>query len=68
MCMRVTIFQREGVRKIHCCCIGGGIYNLKKVYSMHYFHLDSMLHETRKSNINGLIDVNLLTQMRVHRI
>jgi hypothetical protein len=41
MYVRVMIFQREVVRKIHCCCIEGGIYNLKKVYSIYYFHPDS---------------------------
>jgi hypothetical protein len=33
--VRVTIFQKKVVRKFHCCCIRGGIYNLKKVYSLY---------------------------------
>jgi hypothetical protein len=35
MHVRVMIFQRGILRKIHCCCIEGGIYNLKKVYSLY---------------------------------
>jgi hypothetical protein len=41
MYVRVMIFQKGILRKIHCCCIEGGIYNLKKVYSVHYFHPNS---------------------------
>jgi hypothetical protein len=46
MYMRVMIFQRGILRKIHCCCIEGGNYNLKKVYSLCNFHLDSTWHES----------------------
>jgi hypothetical protein len=46
MYVRVMIFLRGILRKIHCCCIEGGSYNLKKVYSVCYFHLDSTWHES----------------------
>jgi hypothetical protein len=46
MYVRVMIFQKRILKKINCYCIEGGIYNLKKVYSMCYFHLDSTLHES----------------------
>jgi hypothetical protein len=46
MYVRVMIFQREVIRKIHCCCIEGGICNLKKVYSLYYFHPNSIWYET----------------------
>jgi hypothetical protein len=46
MYVRVMIFQRGILRKIHCCCIEGGNYNLKKVYSLCNFHLDSTWHES----------------------
>jgi hypothetical protein len=41
MYVKVIILQRGIVRKIQCCCIEGGNYNLKKVYSLGYFHLNS---------------------------
>jgi hypothetical protein len=47
MHVSVMIFQRGILRKIHYCCIEGGIYNLKKVYLMCYFHLNSW-HESWK--------------------
>jgi hypothetical protein len=67
MYVRVMIFQRGILRKIHCSCIEGGIYNLKKVYSLYYFHLDSTWHESWiimkwNSNIDALCDVNLSTK------
>jgi hypothetical protein len=46
MYMRVMIFQRGIVKKIHCYYIEGGIYNLKKVHSLYYFHLDYTWHES----------------------
>jgi hypothetical protein len=46
MYVRVMIFQRGILRKIHCCCIEGGIYNLKKISSLCYFHLDFTWHES----------------------
>jgi hypothetical protein len=45
MHVRVMLFQREVVRKIHSCCIECGIYKLKKVYSLYYFHHDSIWYE-----------------------
>jgi hypothetical protein len=38
MYVRVLIFERGIVRKIHCCYKEDGIYNLKNVCSLHYFH------------------------------
>ena len=35
MYVKDMILQREVVRKIHSCCIEGGIYNLKKVYYLY---------------------------------
>jgi hypothetical protein len=41
MYVRIMIFQRGFLRKSIV-----GFYNLKKVYSMCYFHLDSTWHES----------------------
>jgi hypothetical protein len=62
-------FQRKVVKKIHCCSIKGGIHNLKKVYSVYYFHPDSTWHETWaiitwNSNTNALLVVNF--SHRIH--
>jgi hypothetical protein len=57
-------FFKEVLRKIHCYCIHGSIYNLKKVYSLYYFHPHSIWHGTwiLNSNINALFIVNLSTK------
>jgi hypothetical protein len=46
MYVRVMIFLRGILRKIHCCCIEGGNFNLNKVYFLYNFHLDSTWHES----------------------
>jgi hypothetical protein len=65
--VRGMSFQREVPKKIHCCCIEGGIYNLKNVCFLFYFYPSSTWHETWiitrwNSNINARIVVNLLTK------
>ena len=50
MYVRDMIFQRIIIRKIHCCCIEGGIYILKKVYSLGYFHPNFMWNKHMDNN------------------
>jgi hypothetical protein len=38
MHVRVMNFQRRIIKIIHCYCIEGCIYNLKRIYSLWYFH------------------------------
>jgi hypothetical protein len=61
------IFQRRIIRKIHCCCMEGGVYDLKKVYSLHYFHPIFTWHKTWiimrwNFNVDALIVVKLSTK------
>jgi hypothetical protein len=64
MYVRVMNFQRWIVRIIHCCCIEGCIYHLKKVYFLCYLHQNSTWHESWiiKKRISKELITSLITQ------